>query len=220
MKILIVHRNTKFFSRLKKSLETESCTIESTTNAWRGTFMAKVNEYDAVILDCSMEEKHPLQFCTALRRTGKGVPIIGIGETMGIDERVLLFAAGLDDLMLQPISLGELLARLRALLRRGSIVIEETYRIGPLTLDSNRKIARLFDKRLSLSRKQFAFLEILMRNSGTVVSRGRIVEYVWESEADPKSNTIDTHISNLRKKLGKYGKLIRNVQGQGYILEE
>lgn len=221
MRVLIVEDDQGIQDLLKKSLEGECFVVDVVDNGDDGLKMARVNEYDAMILDNIMPGKHGIDICRELRTEGNTVPILMLSVQSDTTKKVDLLNAGADDYMTKPFSFEELLARLRALLRRPQEVQEEILEIDNLKLDSRRHYVERDGKRIYLTRKEFALLEYLMKNEGVVLSRGRIMEHVWDMNADPFSNTIESHILNLRKKIGgkKHKELIHTVSGRGYKME-
>ncbi len=162
--------------------------------------------------------KEGLEVCRELRRQSVRTPIIGLSVKSETVNKVAFLNAGADDYLTKPFSFEELTARIRALLRRPKDVLSETIEVCGLELDSKRHIVKKDHKEIYLTRKEFLLLEYLMKNQGTVLSRGMILEHVWDMNADPFSNTIETHIMTLRRKIDtKRGiRLIHTIPGIGY----
>jgi DNA-binding response OmpR family regulator len=159
--------------------------------------------------------------CNEVRRIGNDVPIIMLSVEIGIDKKVLLLESGADDYMTKPFSYKELLARIKAILRRPKTIEKEIIEMGEFTIDMSRQRAFRDSEEIYLTRKEFSLLEYLARHKGNVMSRGMIMEHVWDIDNDPFSNTLETHILNLRKKLGAQNKskFIITVPGRGYMIE-
>lgn len=221
MRILVVEDEQEIRQFLKESLEAECFVVDIAEEGERGSYLARTNEYDLMIIDYMLPLKDGLQICREIRAQGKNAPIIMISVKSEITNKVDLLNAGADDYITKPFSLDELLARIRALLRRPHKIEDEVLTIGPLRLDSKRHAVFNNEQEIYLTKKEFMLLEYLMRNQGLVLSRGMIMEHVWDMNADPFSNTIESHILSLRKKLSAHDaeKIIHTVQGRGYKLE-
>jgi two-component system, OmpR family, copper resistance phosphate regulon response regulator CusR len=218
MRILVVEDEEKIARFLKDSLEAEFFAVDIAENGERGSYFARTNDYDLIILDNMLPLKTGLQVCEEIRESGRTVPILVLSVKNGTHEKIDLLNAGADDYLAKPFVLEELLARIRALLRRPSPIEKDILTIEDVMLDVKSGIAKRGDKDLRLTRKEFMLLEYLMRNKGIVLSRGMILEHVWDMSVDIFSNTIESHILSLRKKLNDMGKerLIQTLSGRGY----
>lgn len=218
MRILIVEDDPKINDFLKISLESEYFAVDTASDGEQGLSLALDNEYDVIILDSMLPYKEGLEVCRELRRQSVRTPIIGLSVKSETVNKVAFLNAGADDYLTKPFSFEELTARIRALLRRPKDVLSETIEVCGLELDSKRHIVKKDHKEIYLTRKEFLLLEYLMKNQGTVLSRGMILEHVWDMNADPFSNTIETHIMTLRRKIDtKRGiRLIHTIPGIGY----
>jgi len=149
------------------------------------------------------------------------MPILMLSVVSGIETKVSLLDAGADDYLTKPFSLSELLARIRALLRRPKELKTDVFKLDNLVLDTKKHIALRDNKKIYLTAKEYALLELLLRNEGAVTSRGMILEHVWDMNADPFSNSIEVHISNLRSKIDTKNqkKLIYTIPGRGYKID-
>jgi two-component system copper resistance phosphate regulon response regulator CusR len=220
MKILLVEDNHDIRETLRENLESELFTVDCVNNGESGSYMARTNYYDLIVMDYMMPRRNGLQVCKEIREAGKSAPIIMISVCDKVPEKVALLEAGADDFLQKPFSFSELLARIRAVTRRPSQFNSSTLSIDDIDLDINRQSVTRNGKRVYLTRKEFMLLECFARNRGRVVSRGYISESVWENDTNPFSNTIEAHVRNLRKKLdGGRNTLIRTVPGRGYIVE-
>jgi two-component system copper resistance phosphate regulon response regulator CusR len=221
MRILIVEDEQKIADFIKKGLRAEYFVVDHAADGERGSYLARLNEYDLIILDNMLPKKTGLEVCKEIREHGKIVPILVLSVKTETSHKVDLLNAGADDYLMKPFSFEELLARVRALLRRPGTIDDDSFTIGSLHLDVKRHIVRRGDVDIYLTRKEFMLLHYLMRNKGTVLSRGMIMEHVWDMNADPFSNTIESHVLSLRKKINIDGepKLITTISGRGYKIE-
>lgn len=220
MKILLVEDNPDIRETLRENLESELFTVDSADNGEIGSYMARTNYYDLIVMDYMMPRKNGLQVCKEIREANKNAPIIMISVCDKVPEKVALLEAGADDYLQKPFSFSELLARIRAITRRPQGFNSSTLSIDDINLDTAKQSVSRKGKKIYLTRKEFMLLECFARNRGRVVSRGFINESVWENDSNPFSNTIEAHIRNLRKKLdGGKNTLIRTVPGRGYIVE-
>lgn len=218
MRILIVEDEGRIRDFLKKNLEAECYAVDTAEDGLTGEALAHTNQYDLLILDNMLPGKTGLELCAALRADGQTVPILLLSVRDETDVKVCALDAGADDYLTKPFSLAELSARVRALLRRPSAIEPEVLEYKNLRVDVKRHLAVLDEKPLTLTRKEFMLLVYLMQNSGFVLSRGMILEHVWDINADPFSNTIETHVASLRRKLGDTdtNDYIVTISGRGY----
>jgi DNA-binding response OmpR family regulator len=221
MRLLIIDPDKMGSFELKRFLQEEAFAVDCTSNGEKGSYLARVNEYDFVVLEYDPPGRSGAKICDDIRKAGNNVPIIGLISTRELEHRLELFVAGADDCILKPYSFKELFARMRAILRRGAVVKSDHLFAGKILLNCQTQTVRFGRKLLLLSRKEFALLELLLRNKGAVVSRSVMFEHVWNMDIDPTSKTIDAHICSLRQKLGPQGKkVIRNIQGRGYLIDD
>ncbi len=220
MRILIVEDNIHIKDLVKLGLEAESFSVDTCTDGETGSYTARTNEYDLVILDIGLPKKRGTDVCKEIRKAGKTMPILMLSVESEVLTKVELLALGADDYMTKPFSFEELLARVRALLRRPVQVVAERLTAGDLTLDSRTHEVERARTPIYLTRKEFLLLEYLMRHSGSIVTRGKLLEHVWDLDGNPFSNSIETHICNLRKKLStsRLPNIIHNIPGRGYRL--
>ncbi len=218
MRILVVEDDPEIGQFLKHNLEAHAFSVDWEMDGARGSYLARTNDYDLVILDFGLPNKDGGVICAELRASKKHAPIIMLTVQSAIDTKIQLLNAGADDYLTKPFSFGELLARVQAILRRPRDVKNEIFEMDDLVLDVQKQSVARGGNAIYLTRKEFQLLEYLMRNAGNVVSRGQILEHVWDAEADPFSNTIETHILNLRRKIDRPSgtKLIYTVPGRGY----
>lgn len=217
MRILIIEDNKDIHEMLRLGLETEMFWVDVAEDGESGSYIARTNDYDLIILDNMLPKKSGVDVCRDIRKAGKRTPIILLSVESDTEEKVKLLTAGADDYVTKPFSFKELLARIRALLRRPESNISEDLESGDLKLNSRTQQLKKNGKEIYLTRKEYSLLELLMRHRGEVVSRGTIMEHVWDLDGNPFSNTIETHVFNIRRKIeDKERRLIWNVPGRGY----
>ena len=220
MRILVVEDQEEIAASLKEKLEGECYAVDTENDGNRGFYRARTSNYDLILLDNILPGKSGYEICSELREYKISTPIMILSVQSDIDMKVDLLNCGADDYLTKPFSFIELSARIKALLRRPRIVEEKTLTIDGLTLN-NANYSLLFrDRTAYLTPKEFMLLEYLMKNPGRVVSRGMILEHVWDEDADPFSNAIETHVLNLRKKIDPHNKdiFIKTVPGRGYMV--
>lgn len=221
MRILIIEDEQKIADSLRVSLEEEFFAVDHALDGEKGSYLARTNCYDLIILDNSLPKKNGQQVCEEIRASESKVPILLLSVEDASESKIALLNSGADDYMTKPFVLGELLARIRALLRRPQETVNTVLQIDNLILDPQRCLVTRADKEIYLPRKEFALLECLMRNKSIALSRSMLMEQVWDDSIDPFSNTIESHILSLRKKVDLPGeqKLIHTLPGRGYILD-
>lgn len=219
MRLLIIEDDISVRNVLRLGLESESYTVDEAENGEQGSYLARVNQYDLIILDNVLPKKLGKEVISEIRQAGLNTPVILLSAKSDINSKVELLNLGADDYLTKPFSFEELKARISSILRRPSKIEDVVLKIGKIYLNVDTHEVRNGQKKLYLTRKEFQMLELLMKNSGRVLSRSIIMEKVWDINADPFSNTLEAHIRNLRKKLGDTQKrLIRNIPGRGYKL--
>ncbi len=223
MRILLIEDEKEIASFILKGLRAEHFAVDWADNAEKGLMLAKVNPYDAAVLDIKLGEKgNGLEVCRAIREKGKMFPIIMLSVTTDTATKITALNLGADDYLSKPFLVGELVARIRALLRREKKLAGSKLIIADLEMDTLGHTVRRGEKLLKLNKKEFALLEYLMRNPGTKLTRSMILEHVWDMNADPFTNTVDVHVRFLRSKIddGRSHKLLKTVHGYGYKIEE
>lgn len=220
MKILLVEDEAALANLLVKSLQAENHIVDSARDGEEGSFLARTNDYDLVIMDYMLPKLDGLGALKEIRADKSGVPILMLTVRTEISDKVEALENGADDYLTKPFSMSELSARIRALGRRPRQQEENILVRGNITLDSNNYSVCYKNQSIYLSAKEFALLEFFMKNSGRVLSRQKILENVWDMNADPFSNTVEMHIMKLRKKLhDNQQKLIITLPNRGYRLE-
>jgi DNA-binding response OmpR family regulator len=180
--------------------------------------MARTFEYDAILLDYSLPKKNGLIVCQEIRTAGKHTPILFLSVDSEPDTKISALNAGADDYIVKPCTTKEISARIKAVLRRPQTIQDDILENSGLKLNTQTYQVTKNNKVLHLTRKEFSMLEYFMRQPNKVLSRTEIMEHVWSADADPFSNTVESHILNLRRKINNSKqKLIKNIPGRGYI---
>jgi DNA-binding response OmpR family regulator len=212
MRILVVEDEHRIANSIKKGLEQEKYAVDVAYTGDDGFDMATGEEYDLIILDLMLPGMDGLQICKELRNQKNQVPILILTAKGQIEDKVTGLDTGADDYLTKPFSFEELLARVRALVRRPTKMLETTLKAGDLTLDTIKFEVRKKDKLIPISSKEFSLLEYLMRQAGQIVTKDQIIAHVWDYEANILPNTVEVYVRNLRKK----GIVVETVRGFGY----
>jgi DNA-binding response OmpR family regulator len=221
MRLLIVEDNRALLKSLCKGLREEGFTVDAAADGEEGLFLAENNEYDAVILDLMLPKLDGRELLRALRRGNIQTHILVLTALDAVDETVRVLNSGADDYMIKPFNFDELLARVRALLRRKYQRKAPCLVVGDLEIDTVARRVRRGGAEVALRPKEFALIEFLAHHAGEVVPRSAIWEHLYEWQDESISNTVDVFISRLRKKIDRPGlpPLIRTVRGAGYLLK-
>lgn len=224
MKLLIVEDEPKVGQFLQKGLQESGFEADLVYDGEMGKKYALRNTYDAIILDVIVPMINGIELCKQIREEKPNIPILMLTALGTTEDKITGFDAGADDYLLKPFEFVELLARIKALVKRGTNTIETSnkLKIADLELDLNKKVAERGGKTIELTSKEFNLLEYFMRNKGRVLSRSQINEKVWELDFDTGTNVIDVYVNILRKKIDKDfdKKLIQTKVGMGYIFAE
>ena len=224
MRILVVEDEAKVADFLRKGLEEQGHLVDVAYDAQMGEKLAVRNEYDIMILDVILPYFNGFELCRRIRDKKPAVPILMLTALGTTEDKVAGFDAGADDYLVKPFEFEELLARIRALIKRSTGVMHTSalIMIADLELNLDKKTAQRGNTVIELTAKEFALLEFLMKNKGRVVSRADIAEKVWDITFDTGTNVVDVYINILRKKLDKdfEKKLIHTRIGLGYFLDE
>jgi two-component system, OmpR family, response regulator len=220
MRVLVIEDDQEAARLLARGLREEGWVVDVAHSGETGDEMASVNSYDAIVLDWLLPDREGIAVCRSLRASGLHVPILLLTARDAVEDRVLGLNAGADDYLPKPFAFAELLARLHALLRRSELTRPVLLTVGDLTLDPKSHVVTRGGAPISLTPREYAILETLMRRAGEVVSRVHLGESVWESDLDSLTNLVDVHISHLRRKVDRSGAppLIHTVRGYGYRL--
>lgn len=220
MRILIVEDEKKIRDFLEMILKPDF-SIDTAKDGEAGSHMARTNDYDLVLLDNALPYKQGKEVCEEIRAAKKTVPILVLSALGETHNKVELLNAGADDYLTKPFSSDELLARTRALLRRPRHLEQEVLSAGNITLNTQTHEVFCNNESVKLTRKEFMLLQYFLRNKGIVLSRGMIMDHVWDMSTDLFSNTIEAHIVSLRKKINdKKQSIIKTVSGRGYKIIE
>lgn len=194
--------------------------VESATDGERGAFLGRTGNYDLIILDYMLPKLNGAEVLKEIRQDNKHVPVIILSVRSEIKNKEEVFSLGADDYLTKPFLFEELLMHVRALLRRPAKIEEQFFRLDNLTLNLSTQIIKRGGREIYLTRREFALLEYLMLNRDRIISRNQILEHVWDYNADPFSNSIETHIASLRRKLNNKNNrnLIHTFPGRGYKL--
>jgi DNA-binding response OmpR family regulator len=222
MRILIIEDQEKLAKSLKKGLEQEGYAADYLLDGESGQrrIETKQQDYDAVILDLMLPKKDGIEVCQSWRSQNIAIPVLMLTAKDAVSDKVVGLDGGADDYMVKPFGHQELLARLRALLRRPRQTLPIKLVVGDLLLDTSNKQALCKNIKLPLTVKEFVLLEYFMRNPNQVLSRRQILEHIWNYDFDSFANVVDVHVKNLRKKLSKmhYEQVLETVRGMGYRL--
>jgi two-component system OmpR family response regulator len=222
MRILIVEDEVKMAGLLKRGLEEEGYAVDVLRTGSDALWAAAENPYDAIVLDVMLPDLDGFEVCRRMRAGGHWAPVLMLTARSAVADRVAGLDAGADDYLIKPFSFTELLARLRALVRRGAGERPAVLRAGDLAFDpASRRVTR-GDTTIELTAKELALLEYLMRRPGEVLSRSRIIEHVWDFGYDGDSNVVDVYIRYLREKVDRpFGRdTIETIRGSGYRLRD
>lgn len=221
MRVLIIEDEKEIAKFIIAGLREEGFALDWAQNGEKGLLLAKTHPYDCAVIDIRLSGKADgLEICRAIREKEQTFPIIMLSVTRDPQKKIAAFAAGADDYMTKPFLFAELLARIRAVLRRERKIITTELVMGDLRLDTVAHEAWYAEKSVYLNRKEFALLEYFMRNPGTLLTRNMILDHVWDSHTDELTNTVDVHIRFLRRKVDcGPQKLIHTVHGHGYKME-
>jgi heavy metal response regulator len=221
MRILVIEDEKKVAEFISNGLNEEGYAVDIAHDGDQGYFLATTNEYDAILLDIMLPKMDGITLCTSLRGEENHTPILMLTAKDAIKDKVRGLDAGADDYLTKPFAFEELLARIRSLLRKKYLQQKTRFQVDDLVLDTITHTATRAGSEITLSVKEYALLEYLMRNAGSVVTRTMIAEHVWDINFDTFTNVIDVYISYLRNKIDREHKtkLIHTVRGRGYVLK-
>ncbi len=222
MRVLLIEDDKKISSAIAKGLKAESYAVDITGDGKSGEELAKINEYDIIILDIMLPRQDGWETCARLRRDKISTPILMLTALDDVSDKIKGLDKGADDYLPKPFHFGELLARMRALIRRRTENRSAVLVHFGVTLDLNTHTAHRYGKAIQLSTKEFALLELFMMNPNKILSREMISEHLWDMNFDPRSNVIEAFVKFLRQKIDKEfdTPLIHTVRGSGYIFTD
>jgi heavy metal response regulator len=221
VRILVVEDEKKVATFIKKGLEEENYAVDIAYDGEEGLSLAQMNEYDVILLDIMLPKLDGREVLRRIRGNGSSVPILILTAKDSVEDIVSGLDSGSDDYLTKPFSFAELVARIRALLRRRTGEKKDTLTAGDLSLSVSTRRARRGSREIELTAKEYALLEYFMRNPNRILTRTLISEHVWDYDFDPTTNVIDVYVNYLRKKIdrGFEKKLIHTIRGSGYMLK-
>ena len=221
MRLLVVEDEKKVASFIRKGLEEEGYAVDLVSDGKTGLIMGLDGIHDLIILDINLPKMDGLSILRELRNKNVKTPVLLLTVRAAIEDKVIGLDTGADDYLTKPFAFQELLARVRALLRRRADAESPLLQVADLTLDPATRLVSRGDQKIELTAKEFALLSYFMRNPGRVLTRTMIAEHVWDYDFDPMTNVIDVYVNYLRKKIEANGeeKLIHTVRGVGYVMK-
>jgi heavy metal response regulator len=221
MRILVVEDEKKIAAFIKQGLQEESYAVDMAPDGERALELASLVDFDLIVLDLMLPRRDGLQVCQAIRRKGDPVPILMLTAKDTVEDRVQGLDSGADDYLVKPFAFAELLARVRALLRRRGQGRSVQLAVGDLTLDTRTRSAKRGNRCVDLTAREYALLELLMRHEGQVLGRTQILNHLWNYDFTGSSNVVDVYIGYLRRKIddGFPARLLKTVRGSGYKIE-
>lgn len=222
MRVLVVEDDHDLSDILRRGLSEQAFGVDVAYDGECAQYMAESEDFDLIILDLMIPKIDGIAVCHHLRCKGRTTPIIMLTARDQVDDRIMGLDAGADDYIVKPFSMGELFARVRAVLRRVEQRPQEVLEVGPLTLDPHSSYVKQGQRKILLTAKEFALLQFFMQHPNRLLSRTEILENVWDSNYDGLGNVVDVYINYLRNKLEETGELrmIETVRGRGYLLKE
>jgi DNA-binding response OmpR family regulator len=220
MRILVADDDRRLTSIVKRGLMEEAYAVDVAYDGEESEYLAEINPYDLVILDIMMPKKDGIEVCRELRAKSVNTPILMLTARDAVEDRVKGLDAGADDYLVKPFAFNELLARVRALLRRNGVTRSPELKVGDLSLNTLTREVRRGERVVELTTKEYVILEYLMRHPNVVVTRRMLEEHAWDYDFDSLSNLIDVYIRRLRRKIDVGGEksMIQTVRGAGYRL--
>ena len=205
---------------LAKGLREQGYAVDVAADGERAVYQTSINDYDLVILDVMLPQKDGFEVCREIRAAGSEIPVLMLTARTNVSDRIMGLDSGADDYLVKPFDFLELLARTRALLRRGNTPYSDSLKILDLEIDTGAKRVKRSERGISLTAKEYALLEYLARNAERVLGRAEIAEHVWGEDFDVFSNLIEVYIQRLRRKIdeGHRFRLLQTRRGEGYIL--
>jgi len=220
MRILVVDDDRRLVGIVKRGLLEETYAVDVAYDGEEGEYLAEVNPYDLIVLDIMMPRKDGIEVCRELRARKVNTPILMLTAKDAVEDRVKGLDAGADDYLVKPFAFSELLARVRALLRREGMTKSPELKVGDLVLNTLTREVRRGQRAIELTTKEYVILEYFMRHPNMVLTRRMLEEHAWDYDFDSLSNLIDVYIRRLRRKIDAEGEksMIQTVRGAGYRL--
>ena len=221
MRILVVEDDAPLANILIRCLREESYAVDHAADGQEAEWMAFENPYDLIILDIMLPRKDGIEVLSSLRSGGIATPVLILTARDAKDDLVQGLDTGADDYLTKPFSLDEVMARVRALLRRKQSFSPTILEVGPVSINPARKEVKISGELIEFTAKEYSLLEYFTRNAGTVLTRTQLSEHVWDINFEPTSNVVDVYVGYLRTKIGKVlgHTLIKTVRGHGYMLD-
>jgi two-component system OmpR family response regulator len=221
MRLLVVEDDVKLARALERGLQREGYAVDLAGTGDDALSQATANDYDAVVLDVMLPGRDGFSVCRTMRTNERWAPVLMLTARDQVTDRIRGLDAGADDYLVKPFDFGELLARLRALIRRGPSERPPILEVGDLHIDPAARIVTRAGRAIELTVREFALLQFLVQRAGEVVSREQLLEHVWDSTEEGSTNVVDVYIGYLRNKVERpfRGKIIRTVRGIGFMLE-
>jgi DNA-binding response OmpR family regulator len=222
MRILLVEDEVALAGVLRQGLQEHGYAVDVASDAEDALAFGSTEPYDLLILDVMLPDQDGFSVCRQLRRDGRNMPVLMLTALDSVEDRVAGLDSGADDYLAKPFDPRELLARVRAMLRRDQTRRDPLLRVADIELDTASQEVRRGDHAIELTKREYAILELLLRNTNRVLSRDEIAQHIWAFDFSAMSNVIDVYIGNLRRKLGDTTdpRLLRTVRGSGYLLRD
>ena len=223
MKILVVEDEHRIANSIKKGLEQEGYVVDVAYDGETGFDLAATGDYEVIVLDLMLPKMNGVEICERLRKEEEvQTPVLMLTARGELEDKVKGFKVGADDYLVKPFAFVELLARIKALLRRPKESVGEILKVGDLSLNKDSFEVKRGGRKVELSKKEFGLLEYLMRHKGKVLSKDQIINQVWSYDADVLPNTVEVYMGYLRKKIEKKDEksLLKTMRGFGYKIEE
>jgi DNA-binding response OmpR family regulator len=222
MRVLVVEDDRRIAHFLSKGLREQTYAVDVAASGADALYQVSVNTYDIVVLDVMIPKPDGFEVCKQLRRAGHRTPVLMLTARDAVQDRIEGLDCGADDYLTKPFEFGELLARLRALLRRPRELQPAEFKVADLIVDARGQNVSRAGRPIAMTSKEYALVEFLARNAGRVVGRAEIAEHVWDEKFDPFSNLIEVYINRVRRKIdvGSSKPLLHTRRGSGYVLRE
>ncbi len=221
MRILLIEDDIDLATTLVESLEAHNIIVDTCNDGESGSYIARTHSYDLILLDNILPKKLGIHICKELRNLSNTTPILFMSVQNDVADKIKFLDAGADDCIAKPFSVNELVARIKAIGRRSYNIKQDILTLDDVTIDRDNYLVCRKGKPVYFTRKEFMILEQIAEKPGCVITRTEIMERVWKKDFNPFSNTIETHIRNIRKKIdGKHKKKIETIPGRGYRLKK